>query len=133
MSRERVDQGHHKWLDAMKSNDAEALGRLVTEDARLLPPHQHPVVGRQEVIDWFAGVVKQARTTAVDVADRQVIVAGDVAIEEGSFRWQMAPTAGGSLVEDKGSYMAIWARQPDGSWMLTRNIWNSSLPALALT
>jgi ketosteroid isomerase-like protein len=61
MSREAVDRGHAKWLDAMKANDAEAVGRLVTEDAVLMPPHQAPVVGRQGVIDWFAGVARQAR------------------------------------------------------------------------
>jgi ketosteroid isomerase-like protein len=117
----------------MKSNDAEAVGRLVTEDAILMPPHQHPVIGRQHVIDWFAGVVKQARTTAVDVTQRQVIVAGDVAIEQGSFIWKVAPTGGGSLLVDEGSFMAIWKQQPDGSWRILRNIWNSSLPALAVT
>jgi ketosteroid isomerase-like protein len=132
MSREAVDKGHDKWLDAMKANDPEALGRLVTEDAVLMPPHQPPVVGRRGVIDWFAGVVKQARTTAVAVPQREVIVAGDWAIERGSFIWKVAPTTGGSAVEDRGSFLAVWQRQPDASWKLTRNIWNSTLPVVAL-
>jgi ketosteroid isomerase-like protein len=133
MSKEAVDKGHDKWLDAMRTNDAEALGRLVTEEARLMPPHQQSVVGRQSVIDWFAGVVKQARTTAVAVTQREVIVAGDLAIEQGMFRWKMTPTVGGSLIEDEGSFLAIWKQQPDGSWKLAQNIWNSTLPVPAIT
>ena len=133
MSREDVDKGHHKWLDAMKANDAEALGRLVTEDAVLMPPHDQPVVGRQGVIDWFAGVVKQARTTAVGVPQREVIMAGDVGIERGSFTWQVAPTGGGAPIEDRGNYLAVWRRQSDGSWKVTREIWNSTLPVPAIT
>ena len=111
MSREDVDRGHGQWLDAMKANDAEALGKLVTEDAVLMPPNQELVVGRQNVIDWFAGVVKQARTTAVSIPQREVTISGDWAIERGSFTWSVAPTAGGADAEDHGSFLAIWHRQ----------------------
>jgi ketosteroid isomerase-like protein len=132
MSREGVDRGHEAWLNAMTANDPEALGRLSTEDAVLMPPHQQPVAGRQGVIDWFAEVVKQARTVAVDILQREVIIAGDVAIERGSFAWKIAPV-GGSEFEDRGSFLAIWQRQPDGSWKVARNIWNSTLPVPVVT
>lgn len=133
MSRESIDKAHQAWLDAMKANDAQALGRLVTEDAVLMPPNQPAVVGRAAVIDWFAGVVKQARTTDVGVPQREVIVAGDWAIERGSFIWKVAPTGGGAPIEDRGNFLAIYRRQTDGPWKVTRNIWNSTLPAPAVT
>ena len=133
MSRESIDKSHQAWLDAMKANDAQALGWLVTEDAVLMPPNQPVVVGRAAVIDWFAGVVKQARTTGVVVPQREVIVAGDWAIERGSFTWTVAPTAGGAPIEDRGNFLAIYQRQTDGAWRVTRNIWNSTLPAPAVT
>jgi len=133
MSREGIDKSHQAWLDAMKANDAQALGRLVTEDAVLMPPNQPAVVGRAAVIDWFAGVVKQARTTGVGVPQREVIVAGDWAIERGSFTWKVAPTAGGAPIEDRGNFLAIYQRQTDGAWKVTRNIGNSTPPAPAFT
>ena len=128
MSREAVDKGHEAWLGAMTANDAAALGQLVTSDVVLMPPHQPPVAGRQGVVDWFADVVKQARTVAVTVPQREVIVAGDVAIERGSFTWKVAPMGAASHVEDRGNFLAIWRQQSDGSWKLTRNIWNSTVP-----
>ena len=132
MSREGVDAGHHKWLEAMKANSADALGALVTEDAVLMPPHEQPVVGRQAIIEWFAGVVRQARTTGVDVPQREVIIAGDMAIERGSFVWKVAPVDGGAEIENRGSFLAVWQRQPNGPWVLMRNIWNSTLPVPAV-
>jgi ketosteroid isomerase-like protein len=129
MSKEAIDKGHVDWLNAMKANDAEALGRLVTADVVLMPPHQPPVSGPQGVINWFGGVVKQARTVGVDIKEREVIVAGDFGIERGAFVWKVAPTAGGSPIEDHGSFLALWQRQPDGAWKVKRNIWNSTLPA----
>jgi ketosteroid isomerase-like protein len=133
VSRENVDKSHQAWLDAMRANDAQALGRLVTEDAVLMPPNQPVVVGRAAVIDWFAGVVKQARTTSVGIPQREVIIAGDWAIERGSFAWKVAPAAGGAPVEDRGNFLAIYQRQTDGAWKVTQNIWNSSLPTPAGT
>lgn len=129
MSREGVDKGHAAWLVAMKANDAEALRPLVTGDVVLMPPHQQAVTGPQGVIDWFAGVVKQARTIGVDVLEREVLIAGDLGIERASFTWKVAPTGGGSPIEDRGHFLAIWQRQSDGSWKVKRNIWNSTLPA----
>lgn len=117
----------------MKGNDAHALGRLVTEDAVLMPPHQPPVVGRAAVVDWFAGIVKQARTTSVGVPQREVIVADDWAFERGSFVWKLAPTGGGAPIEDQGNFLAIYRRQSDGTWKVTRNIWNSTLAAPTAT
>ena len=133
MTTEAVDKGHQEWLNAMKANDAEALGRLVTADVVLLPPHQQPVAGRQGVIDWFGSVVQQARTVGVGILEREVIVAGEFAIERGAFTWNVAPTAGGSNFEDHGNWLAIWQRQSDGAWKVKRNIWNSTLPAPTMT
>jgi ketosteroid isomerase-like protein len=133
MSRESVDSGHLQWLEAMKANDPVALARLVTDDVVLMPPHIQPVVGRQGVIDWFATVVSQVRTKSVEIRQREVTLAGEWAIERGSFTWKVTPAPGGSDIDDQGSFLAIWQRQPDGSWKVTRNIWNSTLPRLAIT
>ena len=47
-----------------------------------------------------------------DVAERNVIIAGDRAIEEGEFTLKVAPRDGGAAVEDRGRFMAIWERRP---------------------
>ena len=133
MSTEGVDKGHHQWLQAMETNDPAALGRLVTAEVVLMPPHSEAVAGRQGVVDWFAGVVAHARTKAVGVPRREVMLAGDLAIERGSFTWRVAPAAGGSDVEDQGNFVAVWQRQPEDSWKVVRLIWNSTLPLPALT
>jgi ketosteroid isomerase-like protein len=131
MSRQAVEEGHAKWVAAMKANDSEAFGRIVTQDAVLMPPHQPPIQGRAGVITWFADVAKQARTTAVDVPEREIVEAGEIAIERGSFVWKLLPTGSTTEVEDRGNYLAVWQRQADGSWKVIRSIWNSTLPVAA--
>ena len=129
MSKERIDKTHFAWLDAMTANDAVALGRVVTDDTVLMPPNEQPVAGRAAIVDWFAGVVRQARTTSVDVPQREVIVSGDHGIERGSYVWTVTPVAGGSPIVLRGNFLAVYQRQPDGEWRVIRNIWNSTLPA----
>jgi ketosteroid isomerase-like protein len=70
----------------------------------------------------------QVKTSDVTVSNRDVTVAGDWAIETGTFDWTVAPVAGGTAVRDQGNFVAIWRRQPDSSWKATRLIWNSSQP-----
>jgi ketosteroid isomerase-like protein len=48
---------------------------------------------------------------------------GDVAVEEGRYEIQ----AGGEVV-DTGKYLVVHRRQPDGTWKLGLDIWNSSRP-----
>jgi len=130
--REAIDAGHLAYVHAMKSNDPQALGRLLAGDVVLMPPNQPAVAGTQAAIDWFGRFVKQARTVDATIIEWEVIVSGDIGIERGAYTWTIAPVAGGAPVQDRGHYVAIWQRQADGSWKIKRNIWNSSLPMPAL-
>jgi uncharacterized protein (TIGR02246 family) len=128
MSKDAVDAGHAAYLAAMKANDADALGRLLTETALFMPPNESNLVGKKAIVAWMDGVSKQARTTDVSVSGREVMVSGDLATERGSFVWKLQQP-GGAVIEDHGNYLAIWRKQPDGSWKAVNNIWNSTLPA----
>jgi ketosteroid isomerase-like protein len=35
---------------------------------------------------------------------------------------------GGKAMNDVGKYVAVWKKQPDGSWKMIRDIYNSDLP-----
>src|SRR6266542_4006107 len=47
----------------------------------------------------------------------------------GDYVWVLTPVKGGADVRSVGRYDTIWHRQSDGSWKVTRLIWNSSEPA----
>jgi ketosteroid isomerase-like protein len=127
MSREAVDAGHTAFLAAMKGNDAEALGRTVADEAVFLPPNEPKVSGKQRIVAWMDAVNKSARTTDVSVSEREVVISGNLATEQGSFVWALE-LPNGTRIEERGKFLAIWRPQPDGSWKISHNIWNSSLP-----
>lgn len=123
-----IDSGHHAFLQAMRSNDADALALLVSPDAKFMPPNDAIQAGREGVRDWFKGIISQFKTKDVSVTDRDVIVTGDYGIEQANFLWTLTPVAGGTEIVNKGKFVAIWQKDSDSTWRIKTNIWNSSIP-----
>ena len=48
------------------------------------------------------------------------------AFERGTYEITVAPRTGGSPISDAGKYITIYHRQADGTWVMARDIWNSS-------
>jgi uncharacterized protein (TIGR02246 family) len=112
----------------MRANDCNALMALVAPDAVFVPPNMAPATGQDGVRGWCESTFSEVKTTGVAVSNREVVVAGDWAIEHGTYDWGVEPAGGGAEMRDQGSFVAIWRRQADGAWKVVRDIWNSSLP-----
>lgn len=130
--RAAVDRGHEAFLAGLRANDCNALLPVVTTNVVLAPPNTPTVSGHAGVSSWCEPIFKQVKTSALSVSDRDLDIAGDWAIEHGSFDWTVTPLAGGSPQTNLGRFIAIWHREPDGSWKLARDLWNSSVPVAAL-
>ena len=126
MSMQAIDEGHDRFLAAMRANDADALIEELSDDVIFMPPGQAPAVGKSAVRAWYEATLTEASTVGVSVRERHVVVTGDYGIEQGSYVWKVASTAGGTETEIRGSFIAIWERMSDGSWKVTSDIWNSS-------
>ena len=126
--RAAVDKAHESFLVAMRASDCGGMLRVVADDAAFIPPNAPNAVGKEAIRGWCQGAFAQARSSAVAVSEREVTVSGDWAIEHGKFDWTLMPVAGGNPLRDQGNFVAIWRRQSDGSWKLSRDIWNSLQP-----
>jgi ketosteroid isomerase-like protein len=114
---------------ALRTNDAEGLFAYVTDDMLMMPPNEAPVRGKAAMQTWYRTFLSEFRTTTLILTNREVTVSDSWATELGHYEWGLQPRAGGDLVVDKGNYMQIWKRAPDGSWRFFREIWNSSIPS----
>ncbi len=114
--------------EALRTNALETFVSFVADDVFFMPPGEPPIRGKISVRNWMTGFLSQYRTTALALANREVIVAGGWAIELGTYEWGLVPIAGGDPIVDRGNYMQVWKEQPDGSWRFAREIYNSSHP-----
>ena len=53
----------------------------------------------------------------------------DLAYVLGTYTMTIVPPGAPGPIEDSGKYIEIRRRQPDGSWLISTDIFNSDLPS----
>jgi ketosteroid isomerase-like protein len=123
-----VDRMARASEDAMLKGEVDALLDFYEESATSLPPNSQPVVGRSLIRSYMDSVSAYGITVRkVEFTPLTIDVDGNLAYEVGKYSMTMhVPTVG--LVLDEGNYMAIWRRQPDDTWKVHTDIWNTNIP-----
>ena len=103
------------WLVAHASRDWNAVGRQYTEDALLMPPMAPVIRGRAAIQAWFEA---NENDTRVEVAILEIEGFADLAYVRGESRVTLGVTTD-TPVTFVGKYLDIRRRQPDGSWLVS--------------
>lgn len=114
------------WNGFIAAQNDSAIGELYADNGVLMPPNQPRIEGKAGIRQFFAGmwVIKP---TMILSTDRVVASdAGDVAVEEGTFKLSYAG-ADGKPIDDTGKYIVIW-KKTDAGWKVVRDIFNTDLP-----
>lgn len=115
------------WGAAFEAGDIPGSLKIVADDVVVVPPNQAELVGKEAFEEWARSTFGALDVESVEVTVADVRVAGDWAVSYGT--WHMSGSAGGAPVSDTTRYVVTWERQPDGSWKVVHDLWNSSLPA----
>ena len=115
-----------EWDAALNAEDVDALMALYTDAPVSMPPNVPAREGSDVIRGWEADFFALGDVETDNVFEG-VRVSGDLAVGWGSYTSTITPEEG-DAVSDAGKWVAIWERQPDGSWKAIRNIWNSDLP-----
>ncbi len=115
-----------------RSIQAHAAARLVervyAQDAVLLPPGQPMARGTSEIAEFWQGMFRVGLEGAV-LEIVQVEASGDLAYEVGRFTLTIR-SEGIGKVEERGQYLAVHRRRPDGSWRLVADAFTADAPAV---
>jgi uncharacterized protein (TIGR02246 family) len=128
MDRTMIDAVRDRFLGAYNAGDATALATCCSQDAVQLPPNEPAVRGREAIraryqaqFDHFA--------CQLAVTTEELKITGDLSFAWGFYGIKLTPTDGGSPVQDKGKYLAIFKRDEDDSWKFSCDMFNSDNPA----
>ena len=117
------------WSKVATAKDVEAYVGFLAEDALGLPPNAPMQRGKETIrksvsemmaspgfaLSWQASKVEASR-------------GGDLAYSVGTYELTMNDPKG-KPVTDRGKYMTVWKKQPDGQWKVVTDMYNSDLPA----
>lgn len=122
-----IEAANGRFADAMKKGDKATMLANYTADAVVMMPGAPATHGTAALDSAFAAFLAQATLKEVTFTTTDVMVAGDLAVETGTFAWTIKPTKGKD-VSEKGKYLTVWKQQADSSWKIIRDINNSDLP-----
>lgn len=124
--RQAIEQGNAKFAMALQQGDTAAMVSAYTDDAIVMPQGEPAWNGRAAIATGAARMLQAVRFGDVKLATSNIDIAGDYAIETGTFEWTVTPK-GGKPAPDKGKYLTVWKKQADGSWKLFRDIFNTDM------
>lgn len=129
--RDTISRLRSEFVKAFNEENIEALSALVPDDHVGMPPNRPAIKGKDATQRfWREGFA--LASSRVAILPEELVVAGDVAIDQ--FHWTMdsTPRPAGATVHDEGKCLWIWRRQPSGEWKVARAIWNSDLATAGL-
>ena len=107
------------------AREFDALSLLYTEDAVLMPPHHPAVESRAAIQAWLGHFPRVSRLT---LTNHDVQGRADLAYVRGSYEMTLHPEGAPGPIEDTGKFVEIRKRQPDGSWLIAVDTFNSDKP-----
>jgi ketosteroid isomerase-like protein len=118
-------------LRAIAAKQIDAIVSYYDEQASLLMPNAPIVTGKEQIRKtWeqmftIAGFHFAPTTTKIEVAR-----SGDLAYAQGTYQFSASNPNGGSA-HDRGKFVVVWKKQPNATWKIVADIWNSDIPASA--
>jgi ketosteroid isomerase-like protein len=124
---DRVVAAHETLRSAIEANDAEARAGLYRRDARSMPEYQPALFGADQIAAYHHVLNARRNVKRYVPVTTEVFDLGGTFLEIGTFTigWQ---TATGSLEEERGKFVNVWAEEPDRSLRLKADVWGYFRP-----
>ena len=112
-------------MKAANAADAAGWAAVYAQDAIVLRPHAPAIQGREAIQQWLATLppISNAKGQGIEIVGY-----GDLAYLRGSYSMTFSIPGAPAPFEEQGKFLQIYRKQSDGSWKLTREIYNSDLP-----
>jgi ketosteroid isomerase-like protein len=122
--REAIMKATAELLVAVNTSNADGCVALWARNGVLMPPNHPSVQGHHAIGEYFRSLFLR-RQFRFAFTSSHIHVAGDTALERVTYTVVIRSGADAAPIEDVGKGVHVYARQGNGSWKLTCDIWNS--------
>jgi uncharacterized protein (TIGR02246 family) len=112
------------WSHAVAEKDPLEAVESLTDDAIVLPPGGDMVSGKDAIRSFYKRAFED-KAFAVNREPESVALVGDMAYTVGKYRAERTGPDG-KKVSENGKYVLVWKKQPDKTWKVAVDIWNTS-------
>jgi uncharacterized protein (TIGR02246 family) len=118
-----------RYAETVQAGDFEAWMSLWAEDGVQMPDNAPTRVGKEEIADGMRGAFEamDLSITIHDVEDAEVW--GDRGLTRCRYSLALTPKGGGETIDamPDGKALTLYRRQPDGTWKIVYDCFNSSV------
>ena len=102
----------------------DALDRIYTTNATILPPGAPMISGRQAIKEFWSNLIESANAKSALLSSVEVTPTGDGVVEIGRATLTVQPEGGASAEMDV-KYVVFWLEE-DNRWKWHVDIWNQN-------
>ena len=118
-----------QWNKEYETKDVEKIVAHYADDAVLMSPGSPAASGKDAIRSVLKEMVgDSAFSLKFQPARVDVAKSGDLAYTRGAYTITLTDPATKKPINDKGSYVTVYRKAPDGSWKAVSDIATSSAP-----
>lgn len=127
-TRAAVNAAGDAWAEAFKAGDLETIAASYAADAVAMPPDAKTETGREAVAATFEQLFAMGSTAESSLTTDEIGIGYDWVFRRGHFTLVIAPEEGDPATST-GKFIEIWKKGADGTWRISRDIWNMDAAA----
>ncbi|HET9359126.1 MAG TPA: DUF4440 domain-containing protein [Vicinamibacterales bacterium] len=118
------------WKAAWSTKVADNITPYWAENATLMAPGLPAVKGSAAIKPVIAELVADPNfSLSLQTVTVEASRGGDFGYTQGTYTVTATDPATKKAVTEKGKYLTLYMKQPDGSWKSVQDIWNADGPA----
>jgi len=119
--RESIELRRQEWAAVVNARDVDGYIELLTDDVVWIPPGQPAVSGKQAFASWVRPFFERFSYEFV-ITEPELRVAGNWALERGTFETKMKSLNDGKTGQHAGAYLVLWRKEGGGVWRIERYV-----------
>ena len=121
-----VQKWNEEFSKAMLNGDDEKMLSFYTDDAYDLPSYQPMVIGK-DALKKMMMMDKNSgnKMTHFELNSKYIFGSGNLLVDVGTYKFTMEMKNMKKPFKDEGKYLNIFEKQPDGSWKIKADTWNT--------
>jgi uncharacterized protein (TIGR02246 family) len=118
------------WVKDIATKDADKFASYYSDDASLLMPNAPTISGRENIKAALRPMLADPNFALTFQATRaEASKGGDFVYTVGTYSMTMSRPSDKTPVTDKGKYLTVFKKQPNGSWKAVADMISSDMPA----
>ena len=115
------------WVQDLRTKQIEPILKLYAADAVFLQPTGERVTGSAVLRTLFQSIMATFDSD-LTLSSQTIDASGNLAFDSGDFQETLTTIATGAKINATGSYIIIYKRQPNGSWLIVQHAFTGTPP-----